>query len=185
MSKKLPIQGRAIKVALVGCGRVGQYHFKAITQFNQTQYLRWIMDATLILKNTSKTVDWERFLSHATQCQIKLTLESSLKYLQQYFQVDVPRSVFLRLSALPTTRFERREYRYRTSNHAYALLMIHWYRHTRIMNYDHCLKRLLTFPRYCHYRLGVERPWQLFVHIARKLVFLYQRNRLFRPKISS
>lgn len=44
MGKKKPIQGRRIQVALVGCGRVGLYHFKALQKFQANYEISALVD---------------------------------------------------------------------------------------------------------------------------------------------
>ncbi|MCC7009824.1 MAG: nucleotidyltransferase family protein [Acidobacteria bacterium] len=75
--------------------------------WNPVPSIRWIADATLLVRARGPAIDWDRLLAEGQRRGLLLTLERGLRYLADRTQVPVPTAVLDRLGARPSGRRER------------------------------------------------------------------------------
>ena len=96
--------------------------------------LRWIVDAAMILKDPSVTIDWDRLLRLTDRHRVVPSLRDALTYLETELGLPVPAAVRTALSAAPVSWAEGYEYRLRNRPASPTLgrLREHWLRYRRV-----------------------------------------------------
>jgi hypothetical protein len=71
-------------------------------KWEQVPSLRWIVDAAMILKDPSVTIDWDRLLRLSEVHRVILPLRDALTYLQTKLGMPVPAAVALVRHSCPS-----------------------------------------------------------------------------------
>ena len=77
--------------------------------------IRWIADATMILRSNEQTIEWDRLISNLEYRHLVLPGAGALVYLRERFVAPVPDDVIRRLHDVQTTRVDRFIYRMETA----------------------------------------------------------------------
>lgn len=72
--------------------------------------VRWIADATTVIREEDDPIDWERFVDQVARRRLMLLVSEPLRYLARVFDAPVPGEVLTRVRGMPATRRERRRY---------------------------------------------------------------------------
>ena len=125
--------------------------------------LRWVADATMILRQDRDAVDWERLVRLAARGRLSLPLLDTLTFLDRELQGAIPASCLRSLANLPTTSLERRVYRTLTSapplSRPWPLLF-----YTMAIHFKEQGGRpsaLLSFPGYLKHNWELESLWHV------------------------
>jgi hypothetical protein len=148
--------------------------------FEGESKLRWPVDALTILRAEGAEIDWERLIAAAQRLRLALVARDGLVFLRDRLAGPIPTEVIERLSALPTTRGDRMEYRLRTGargpGFAAAVGRL-WFRHCRMSESTGGIHRLLTFPRFLERYYELDSPWRLPAHALGRVLRRIRRSR--------
>ncbi|RYX82450.1 hypothetical protein EON83_19195 [bacterium] len=122
--------------------------------------LRWIADATLILRATPE-FDWNRLVAQTKRLGLSGPVHQALKYLHRLdLDISVSPDAIRQLAAIPTSRAQRREWRVFTRPRAsHSLALKFWLRtraYARWNAANPAWKRPFTFPRYMQFLWGFD-----------------------------
>lgn len=79
-------------------------------QYSRVPLLRWIMDATTLLRKAPHDIDWDSLLWQCQTYHLVLPMKQALHYLHTMFSVDVPSKVLSAAQTLPVTAFDQRDF---------------------------------------------------------------------------
>lgn len=131
------------------------------------QPLSWIADATMILNSSSDQVDWTRVLDQTARHRLTVPMLKALTYLHAELGVVVPVGVVDSLEATRTSRFERLEFKVKTSRRELVgTLPVLWFDYWRRAKDVPPPKRLLGFPSYLQRTFRVRSLWGLPLSMA-------------------
>ena len=71
---------------------------------------RWVADVVVLLRSSTGTLDWERFVDRVVRAHLTLPVADALGYVASTFEAPVPQSVHDGLSGARSTRRERRKH---------------------------------------------------------------------------
>jgi hypothetical protein len=77
--------------------------------WNELPGIRWIADASMILRHTERPIDWTRLLALARREHLSVRLGLGLSYLAERFEQPIPAWVLQALQTTPVTLVERIE----------------------------------------------------------------------------
>ncbi len=129
---------------------------------NPAPPIRWAADAAVILKHSAPTIDWNRLIEQARKRHVVLLLRDALGCLRDVLDAPVPLWAHRYMQAIPTSRSERLEYRFKTQP---PLLLgrfpLRWFQYSRHTGDASFLKKLLGFRRFLQDQLGKDGFWPL------------------------
>ena len=138
--------------------------------------MRWISDASAILKHEGGQFDWERMIAFAQSQRLTSRLGLGLDYLAERHNAPVPGEVLTRLRGIRASLLERIENtvvchaRRRFDANPFAkqwMIVIDFYRCTTSAG---PIQFVLGLPHYIRYRWGLERRRDLIAAIPRGLM---------------
>jgi hypothetical protein len=142
-------------------------------QWSELPPVRWIADAVVILREAASEIDWERLSEMARQRRYLYKLCVALGYVRSVFDAPVPLDALTRMKFLPTTRFERLEFRLRA--HPPRL----WERHLTLWDYLYYVRRVgdpqdfpLSYLNFWLERWSIDRYRQLPLEALKRLAGL-------------
>lgn len=136
---------------------------------NPVPPIRWAADAAVILKHAGATIDWNRLIEQARKRHVVFLVRDALGFLRDVLDAPVPLWAHRSIQALPTSRSERLEYRFKTQP---PLLLgrfpLRWFQYSRHTGDVSFLKKLLGFRSFLQDQLGKDGLWQLLRWVMRK-----------------
>lgn len=132
--------------------------------------IHWISDAMRVLRQAEQGFDWERLLEQAQQRRLILPIREALTYLATNFQAPIPPDILQRWQALPVSRMEQFEYRYKCRNHRRPLLgymPLLWLYHSRLCGEIGTGQKILGFPGYLRRFWGVSSTGEFFQFLVK------------------
>ena len=100
--------------------------------------LRWIADATTVVRAAGDGLDWDRLVGQALARRMALATDATLRYLCDGFGVGVPERVLAVLDAVPATARERVVHRVAGFEPAHGGAVVKlWDRHRRLRTIEH------------------------------------------------
>ena len=138
---------------------------------------RWVADVVVLLRSTTATFDWDRFVVRVLGAHLALPVTDALDYVATTFEADVPGAVRSALDDARSTRRERRKHRRATrelaSSRHWMLgeapdLATSWARTS--VNYTRAGAYTSLGP-FLRGRTHVDRLWTLPVVVARRRTF--------------
>jgi hypothetical protein len=72
--------------------------------WNPVRPIRWVVDATVIVRSAGARLDWDRFCQQAARREQLSTARTLLAYLRGTFAPEIPQAVIDRLLAMPARR---------------------------------------------------------------------------------
>lgn len=134
--------------------------------------VRWIADATMILRRAAGAVDWERLLVQAQERRVALLLGHALDYLRRLVAAPIPEPVTHALLSAPAEAWERSELRSCEGKRAFteaALNYVHRYRRLRASSqYWREQPALLRYVRYLERLWRLDHPSEIPGYVMRK-----------------
>jgi len=79
-------------------------------RWNPVPPIRWLADATIIIRQAGADLNWERLVAQAKKRRLILPVRGTLAYIQQVFQAPVPAAVLREIAGAPISRTERLEH---------------------------------------------------------------------------
>lgn len=125
---------------------------------NPTPPIRWISDAFVILKNSEKQLDWDRFVYFAKTFHFSYSLGTALRYLSEEFQACIPSDVLKKLQTDPVSLLERLEYRCHSRQQNIAAL---WFRFCLNRGYFTLLDQMRHFLEYLKIAARLRSYWHM------------------------
>jgi len=153
---------------------------------NQTAPIRWITDATMILRAAAE-IDWQRIIDLAHERRFNLALFLSLKYLKDNFAAPVPQDFLQKIATAPVSDLERVVFRLSSEEFDKPWTFGRYAQELRFkfssLRSSTTLKpRSLVFVKYLQYAFDLESAWQVPPHL------FYQAFRRFilrKPKLKT
>jgi hypothetical protein len=81
-------------------------------RWNPVPPLRWLADATTIIRQAGADLDWGRLVEQAKKRRLILPVRETLAYVQEILQVSVPSAVVREMTLEPVSEIERLEHNY-------------------------------------------------------------------------
>jgi len=147
-------------------------------RWNELPSIRWVADAIVILRQSSKDIDWDRLLRQAHDRLLVLPVRATITYLRHAFDAPVPDDFLRRVQSEATSRQERLEFKYRNRDHRGTILgylPVMWFDYLRTRPPLSNTHRVWGFANYL--KLHVGAPSILLV--PPYLAFTSQRVRRF------
>jgi hypothetical protein len=120
------------------------------------------IDVMLVLNAVQAEVDWDRLIARAQRYRLVLPIMSVLSYLQDNLARPVPPVVWQRLKALPISRQEQNEYKFKTSQFSvWRKLSRLWFNYVRCAGDLRRFQKVIGFPRYLQYHWRLGSLWQV------------------------
>lgn len=123
-------------------------------RWNEVPPIRWIPDATLILRKDVDRIDWQRLLDCARQVGVTHRLELGLSYLKDNFDLPIPDTVITELRAERITLVERIENSFALRDSARLFSTVHGKIWVVFAEYQRLTRRksgLPTLKGFSHY----------------------------------
>lgn len=79
-------------------------------KWNPVPPLRWLADATIIIRQAGAGLDWNRLVEQAKKRRLILPVRETLAYIQEILQVPVPAAVLREMNGEPISRIEHLEH---------------------------------------------------------------------------
>jgi hypothetical protein len=139
-----------------------------------TRVPRWAADVVVMLRGTSGTLDWDRFVDRVLRGHLTLVVAAALTYVASTFDAPVPDAVLNRLRVTPSTSRERHMCRLAQREPASRRhwlfgegndLRIGWARAS--VNYSR-IGAITSIPPFLRGRTNVDRLWTLPFVVARR-----------------
>ncbi|MEM9018463.1 MAG: nucleotidyltransferase family protein [Verrucomicrobiota bacterium] len=73
-------------------------------RYNEVAPLRWLMDATHVIRQTESELNWERLPRMAEKLDLVLPVDETLRYLEEMFEVPIPKTAFPSRKAISLKR---------------------------------------------------------------------------------
>jgi hypothetical protein len=155
--------------------------------YNPMPPIRWIADATIILRRAGDRVDWDRLLAEADQRLLLLVMREAVRVLHDVVGVEVPDSVRARLDKAHISRIEQYEYRQRLIDKNYLRTVSgRWCQFTREYRHIPPLLRPAKLPAFMQKIWSVPTKRALPGIVAFHVLPAYVRNIRSRyPKLSA
>jgi hypothetical protein len=136
-----------------------------------TSPVRWIADATMILRRAGRRIDWERVAMLAERWHVQLHLRDTLGYLADRWAAPVPARVLQELEAAPGSSIDRRAFRMLGKvPGTLAYLARPWLRYRLRTRELRTLAALPGFVRYLEITLGRDSAHKLPKEIAERFL---------------
>lgn len=134
-------------------------------RWNDVPPLRWVADATLILRGTPE-FDWNRLLSQSHRHELSIPMRQALRFLRDLdLGLNIPAATLRELGRIPTSRAARREWSAMSYSPAsYSIAFKIWLRvraYSRWNTSNPRWNRPFTFLRYLQFFWGLDSPLQL------------------------
>jgi hypothetical protein len=132
-------------------------------------HLLWIADALTVIRSAGSTVDWARIETQARAWRLTVALTTMLTYLRDELDAAVPEDFLRRLSATPSSWFERAAFQAATSppgSRQTLLLLLD--RYVRTSSQPVGWRTAIGFPGFLSRLFGYDHPWELPLHVLRR-----------------
>jgi hypothetical protein len=126
-------------------------------------------DAMLVLHVARAKIDWERLITQAQKRRLLLPVMDILSYLQENLDAPLPASVLHRIQALPISKWERTEYRFKARrSELWGGFPAHWFNYSRRNSHASWLQRIFGFPRFLQHTWRLNYVWQVPAYVTWK-----------------
>jgi len=136
--------------------------------------IHWVADATTILKDDRAQVDWDRLVDQARERLLVVAVREALGYLRQLLDAPVPPEVLRALHAIPVSRAERVEQRFRLASRDETghlpVFLFRYRRYSRLSGRAAVPGHRLGLLAFLQYVWGIDRPWKVPFCALTKLV---------------
>jgi len=149
---------------------------------------RWVADVVLLVRTSSASLDWDRFVHRALRAHLSLPVADALEYVATEFAAAVPDHVRGTLDGARSTRRERRKHRCAerelVSRHHWLLgeatdLRIGWARTS--VNFSR-IGALSSIGPFLRGRTHVDHLWALPFVVARRRILGVEDQALTSPR---
>lgn len=130
--------------------------------WNEVPPVRWIADAMMIIRSSGHSLDWNRLIAFAPDCNAGLQLHEALSYLRREFDADIPESVIDGLHKGLSTRAQRGLFQTLTHGGRWRGARVLWYGFVLSERYAGSRRSPLAFLEYLRIVLGKEDSRQVF-----------------------
>jgi hypothetical protein len=136
--------------------------------WNEVPPVRWIADAMMIIGSAGETLDWDRLLAIAPDCNAGLQLHEALSYLRSEFNADIPERVIEGLEKSVSTRAQRGLFATLTHGGRWRGARVLWYGFVLSERYARSSHNPRAFLEYLRIVLGKEDSRQVLQWAARR-----------------
>jgi hypothetical protein len=144
---------------------------------SSVQPVGWIADAMILLRSSEDRLDWDRLLDQTRKRRLTVPMRHALRYLRMGLGAPVPPAVLASLETAPASRFERLEYRVKTSRRELVgSLPVLWFDYWRVAEGRGFARRALGFPRYLQRTFRVRSLWGLPAVVVRLAIGRMRRG---------
>jgi hypothetical protein len=126
--------------------------------------IRWVADAMTVLRSAEFEIDWQRLVAQTEKRRLGLWLSDAMSYLRETLDAPIPVSVLERLRAMPASKRERIEYRYKSRSfqeRPLGYLPILWFNYARLAESGGSTPTLTGFVKYLQGWWGAKSFWAL------------------------
>lgn len=120
------------------------------------------VDAMLVIKAASTTLNWERLVAQTTKRKLVLPVLTTLMCLQEALGDVIPPEVLTELRHLPISKAEMLEYKLKTHKRSIVRRSSRlWFNHLRHFNARQRSQKIMGFPTYLKHFWQLENLWQV------------------------
>jgi hypothetical protein len=143
------------------------------TSWNRMPPVRWIADATVLIRSAGRELDWSRLVRMAAATRRTVPLRAALEVLRDRLDVAVPDAVLDRLARTPVSPLDRAAYgALARSPSLYRYLGTTWLAWRAHRDYTHASPPgagRLGFPAYLQRVAVVDAPWKLPLELVHRI----------------
>ena len=146
---------------------------------NTMPTIRWVADASLIIRTSQAEIDWDRLMAQASKRRMILPLEDTMRYLQDFLPLSIPPEALKQLRASPVSKTERMEHAIRTRYPVFiVLVMKEWFcylRNAQLVRGAKLHPQIIGFLKYLQHSLFLNHLWQVPFYATYRFIRLFLR----------
>lgn len=126
-----------------------------------------VSDAILVLNAARAEIDWDRLATQVQKRCLLLPVMGTLDYLQGKLGAPVPPAVLQSLETLPTHKWERAEYKLKTSwVTVWSRFFELWFNYWRNRSARRLPRKVMGFPKFLQHFWRLKHLWQVPLRAA-------------------
>jgi hypothetical protein len=137
------------------------------TKWDPAPPVRWVADAMMVLRSAESEIDWTRLVAQTEKRRLGLWMRDAMSYLREALDAPVPAFVLESLRAMPASKRERMEYRYKSQSfrqRPLGYLPILWFNFARLTGGADSPPSLPGFVKYLQGYWGARSLWETLFH---------------------
>ncbi|MGB7977707.1 MAG: nucleotidyltransferase family protein [Chlamydiales bacterium] len=127
-------------------------------KYSPVPLIRWIADATTLLRQAEKGIDWDRLIELAKLAHVCTPLYFALQYLNDHFEAPIPKKTLQKLKHHPSHRLEKLEYRFHALGYTDRAA---WYRYCLTRGLLTRSSQIFHIHKYLQFTARLKSPWQI------------------------
>jgi hypothetical protein len=147
-------------------------------RWNPQPLLRWVADVMMII-NSGKEIDWERFVMMTIKYNLVLYVRNGLLYIKELLDAPIPAFCMEEIQRIEPSYFEKREYRIlNLTLGPFNRIFVKWFRYSRYKGDVAVMRRMAGIPSYLQAVWGTKHLWQVPFYLVYKFYKLFVRTKV-------
>lgn len=135
-------------------------------KWNPLPSVRWVADATVILRESGAQIDWSEIVRLARLHGVCLQLAAAFDYLRRKFAAAIPLAIVTELQTAPISWQETLAFRLQSQNDLPPWSVRRWseefiFRYSTLTSHTHLRPRFLVFIKYLQHSLQLSSQFQI------------------------